>query len=80
MPFKEAKDNAVEMFNELSILFVMCLMHSMLNANISKSERMNLGWALIFGSGVNILGNMCIVIYFSSQDIIKAFKSSNEKS
>lgn len=79
-PFKEFKDNAVELFNEYTILFVICLIHSMLIANLSKDEKSILGWALIIGSSINIVGNMMIVIYFSSQDIGQASKQSIEKS
>lgn len=78
-PFKEAKDNAVELFNELTILLVICFMHSMLIANLSKDEKISLGWALIIGSAVNIVGNMMIVIYFSSQEIGSACRKSYEK-
>ena len=34
-PFIEGKDNAVELFNEFTILFVICLIHSMLIAHLS---------------------------------------------
>ena len=37
-----------------------------------------LGWALIGVSSFNILGNMCIVVYFSSQDIGSATKLTVE--
>ena len=79
-PFKESKDNAVELFNEYTILLVICLIHSMLIGNLSKDEKSILGWALIIGSSINIVGNMMIVIYFSSKDIGQASKQSIEKS
>ena len=66
MPFKKSKDNVVELFNEFTILGVICQIHSMLIANLSLFERISLGWALIGLSAFNILGNLCIVIFFSS--------------
>lgn len=51
-------------------------MHSFLIAHLNDSQRMLIGWALIILASFNILGNMFIVIYYSSGEIGNAIKKA----
>jgi len=62
-PYQEKKSNYQEIFNELCILAVACLLYGLTDQVTDFKSRMRVSWAIIFIIIAQVIVNLCLVIF-----------------
>jgi hypothetical protein len=73
-PLHSRKENAIELFNELTIMLCCHVSNLFLNLAIPLAFRGLLGWILMGIAGFNVLVNLSIIIYNTLKDSYISFK------